>query len=171
MEKNTKEYNTSILKKIEDEMLSIMTLLTKEKNENAKNKLETLKLIKSELIRENGKLHTNVAYTMSNNEEIKLLSTMRKSHEEMISAYEHNSNDKAAETEKEELNVIMTYLPKEPTKEEIISFTKSIINTIIGEGKNVTVKDMGKILPKVKEKYPLADGKIIRDTVINYNNE
>ena len=169
MDTNTKEYSSSILKKIDDSMSSLMALLAHgENNTEVRSRLDTLKLIKSELVRENGKLHSNVQYKMLPQEELKLLSTMKKSHEETIEGYMKVNNTKSAESERAELSIIMEYLPKMPSKEETESFIREIISLHLAENGTISIKDMGRILPKVKEKYPLVDGKLVKDIILSY---
>lgn len=179
METNTKEYENSILKKISIDMNNIMeklAQLTKSNDDSnkqeetlLKERLGALKLMKSELIRENEKRHSNLEYKMNENEETKLLLTMRTSHELVMLAYKKVDNMAMYEHEKNELKVINEFIPKQPTQEEIVSFTKQIIDEYLASMPNdytPSPKDMGKIIPKVKAKYPNVDGNIVKKILL-----
>lgn len=183
MNTNTKEYEMSILKKIDEsitkttEKLAPIAIIKNEdktpeelfEEMNLKSRNGALKLIKSELIRENEKNHTNLEYKMLENEEVKVLIKLTNNHKETMEGYKKVGNSEAYEKEKAELLVIEQFTPKQPTEEDIVNFTKEVIAEYLAtkeEGYTPTMRDMGQIIPKVKTKFPNVDGNIIKKTLL-----
>lgn len=184
MDNTTKLYETSILRKIEGGMVKTMEEMkpfVEMKKENMtpeeliaklefQERLNALKLIKSELIRENGAVKgTNNEYLLNEDEETKLLLRLKNSHEESMKGYEKSGRKDLYDHEKAELDVINEYTPKQPTEEEIIEYTKSVISDYLAtkeDGYQPSMRDMGQIMPKVKAKYPLVDGNIVRKALL-----
>lgn len=181
---NKTTYETSTLKKIEEGMVKTMEDLKpfvgiKEEDMTPEEfiaKLETqerlnaLKLIKSELIRENGSVkNTNATYLLNEAEETKLLLKLKNNHEESIKSYSKVGRKDLADLEQAELDVINEFTPQLPTEEDIVAYTKEVIAEYLSTmptDYQVSIKDMGKVMPKVKAKYPFADGNIIRKTLV-----
>lgn len=186
MNNTTKQYETSILKKVEDGMIKTMEDLkpfvsikeadmTPEEfiaKAETQERLNALKLIKSELIRENGAVKgTNNQYLLDENDETKLLIRLKNAHEESMKGYEKSGRKDLYDLEKAELDVINEFTPKQPTEEEIVGYTTGIIDVYISQkedGYQLSMKDMGQVMPKVREKYPLVDGNIVRNVLLNY---
>ena len=183
MNTNTKEYEMSILKKIDEsitktteKLAPIATIKNEDKTPeelfeemNLKSRNGALKLIKSELIRENEKNHTNLEYKMIENEEVKVLIKLANNHKETMEGYLKSGNTKLYDNESAELKVIEEFTPAQPTEEDIVNFTKEVIAAYIAtkeEGYTPSMRDMGQIVPKVKAKYPNVDGNIIRKTLL-----
>ena len=184
MNYETKQYETSILKKVElgmtktmEEMKPFVEMKKEDMTpEDVLNKLElqerlnALKLIKSELIRENGAVKgTNTEYLLNEDEETKLLLRLKNAHEESMKGYQKSGRTDLYDHEKAELDVINEYTPKQPTEEEITEYTKGLIAEYLAtkeEGYQPSMRDMGQIMPKVKAKYPLVDGNIVRKALL-----
>lgn len=175
MNTNTTEYTTSILKEIEVAMNETMEKLipySKIKNEdktpeelieeaNLKEKLGALKVIKAELIRENN----NASYTISKDNEVKVMLRLKSKHEESMAEYKKVGRNDLYDHEEAELKVINEFTPKQPTEEEIVCYTKEIIKEFLAEKPSdyaVSMRDMGQIMPKVKAKYPNVNGNIVK---------
>ena len=176
MNTNTTEYKSSILKKIDDGIKLAMENLAKafraryEDDAATTVRLGALKLIKSELIRKNGELHSNVEYKMNENEETKVLLKMASDHEEAMKGYKQADNMDAYNQEEAELEVIEEYTPKQPTEEDIADYTKEVIAEYLASKPNdyeVSMRDMGQIMPKVKEKFPNVNGNIVKNILLN----
>ncbi|MBT8381650.1 MAG: GatB/YqeY domain-containing protein [Ignavibacteria bacterium] len=96
------------------------------------------------------------------NEEINLLSTAAKKRKESIEEYKKAGRDDLAFNEKKELEIIMSYLPKQLTEEEIISEVKKLAIVLGAESK----ADFPKLMPAaIKELKGKADGKTIKTVV------
>lgn len=95
-------------------------------------------------------------------EEIKLLSSAAKKRKEAIEEYIKAARNDLASIEESELNIIMSYLPKQLTKDEIISKVKELAEQIGAQSK----ADFPKLMPlAVKELKGKADGKTIKEAV------
>ena len=181
---NTKEYENSILRVIDNafnDTVKELTQYTQIKNEDKtpeelfeevklKGILDTIKLIKAELIRESDiNCGNSKEYKNTEAQEVKVLLRMANNHKETMDAYQKAGNTEAYEKEKAELAVIKQFTPKQPTQEDIVIFTKEVIAEYLAtkeEGYTPTMRDMGQIVPKVKAKFPNVDGNIIRKTLL-----
>ena len=181
---NTKEYELSILKKIDISLTEAMEKLasyTKIKNEDKTpeelfeqvaivQRMTALKLMKAELIRETNINYGNcLEYKNTEDQEVKVLLRMASNHKEAIDGYGKVGNKELCEKEKDELKVIEEFTPVQPTEEDIVNFTKEVIAAYIAtkeEGYTPTMRDMGQIVPKVKAKFPNVDGNIIRKALL-----
>ena len=173
MNTNTAQYEASILKKIEDDMAKTMNKLKEfvgnEKKDSSesvlKERLGALKVIKSELVRAND----NASYTISEDGETKVMLKLKSRHEESMEEYKKVGRDDLYEHEKAELDVINEFTPKQPTEEEIIEFTKSVIGEYLASKPSdyaISMRDMGQVMPKVKAKYPNVDGNLVKKTLM-----
>ena len=96
--------------------------------------------------------------TCSDEEAVKLLQKLAKQRKESIEIYEKNGRTDLAKTEKEELEVIERYLPKQMSEEEI----KAILGDLIKEVGASGSSDFGKVMPlAMKALAGKADGKVI----------
>ena len=116
----------------------------KEKN---KVKIDSLRLIRAAL--------HNLAIEkkekkLTDDEVIKALKTMKKQRKESIEAFTKGNRADLAKKEKEELEIINTYLPEELSEEEIIKLVKKAITDTGAQGR----KDMGKVMQAL-----MAEGK------------
>ena len=93
-------------------------------------------------------------------EEIKLLTSAAKKRKEAIEEYVKAGRNDLASTEETELNIIMSYLPKQLTMDEIIEKVKEIANQVGAKSK----ADFSKLMPAaIKELKGKADGKAIKE--------
>lgn len=175
-----KVYENSILKKVENGMTETMEKMKElvgaetpeEKLEELelKERLNALKLIKSELIRENGAVKgTNKEYLLEEDGETKLLLRLKGAHEESMKGYEKSGRKDLYDHEKAELDVINEYTPQLPTEEEMVAYTKEVISQLLEtkeDGYQVSMRDMGQVVPKVKAKYPFVDGNLVRKVLL-----
>jgi hypothetical protein len=95
-------------------------------------------------------------------EEIKLLSSAAKKRKEAIEEYIKAGRQDLASLEEAELKIIMSYLPKQLTMEEIVGKVKEFAAQIGAQSK----ADFAKLMPfAVKELKGQADGKAIKEAV------
>lgn len=92
--------------------------------------------------------------------EISILNKMVKDREESAKLYSTNGRDDLAEAELAEVNVLIEFLPKPVTEEELNNTITEIIANI-----EPIKKNMGLIIKEVKVKYPQADGKVVSELV------
>jgi len=82
--------------------------------------------------------------------------------EEQVSMYEANSRKDLADMYREQMKYLKELLPPEISKEKI----QEAIVTAYPNG--FTQKEMGKVIKEIKAMYPMADGKLIAETVKQY---
>jgi len=99
---------------------------------------------------------------LNEEEEVKLLSSAAKKRKEAIEEYIKAGRNDLASVEEAELNIIMSYLPKQLSKDEIISRVKQLADQIGAQTKT----DFPKLMPlAVKELKGQAEGKAIKEAV------
>ena len=95
-------------------------------------------------------------------EEIKLLSTAAKKRKESIEEYKKAGREDLANTEQAELNIVMSYLPKQLTEAEILLEVRKLSESLGAKSK----ADFPKLMPAaIKELKGKADGKAIKNAV------
>jgi len=139
------------LKKIQADLIIAMKSKDKVKIRTLRSMLSKLKLKKIELKED-----------LSENQEIYVINKELKNRKESFTIYSDAGRNDLAKGEKEEMDIIKTYLPKELDKSKIIEIVKEVIKET-GAG---TMKDMGKVMKPVMEKVAgRADGKIVQTIV------
>lgn len=131
-------------------------------------RLNSLKLIKSELIKENQRVYKCAEYKMTEGEEILFLNGMAEARKANIKDYSNHGRLELAEAEQQELLVIEEFLPKMPTEEEIKEFISTTIDEYAAsqaEGYALSMRDMGKIKSLVNATYPTITGNVIKDVL------
>lgn len=99
---------------------------------------------------------------LNQDEEIKLLSSAAKKRKEAIEEYVKAGRQDLASTEESELKIIMSYLPKQLTKDEVIEKVKVLADQIGAQSKT----DFAKLMPlAVKELKGVSDGKTVKEAV------
>lgn len=94
--------------------------------------------------------------------EIKMLQKLVKQRKESISIYEKQGREDLAVVEREEVEVIERYLPKQMEAAELKEYLQGVINELGA----TSMKDMGKIMGKAnKELAGRADGRAISTAV------
>ena len=95
---------------------------------------------------------------LSEDKEIALLQKLIKQRQDSLDIYEKQGREDLAVVEREEIAVIMRYLPKQLSEEEI----KTAVKTIMDKLGVSTMKDMGRVMAEAsKEMAGKADGKTI----------
>lgn len=97
------------------------------------------------------------AQELTEEAEQKILTKMVKDREVSVSEYKAAERLELAEIELNEIEVLRRFLPKEATKAEIQTYLDEIFTS---ENRN-----MGEYIKKLKEKFPVANGKVIADLV------
>ena len=145
----------NLKEKINEDLKSAM-------KEGDKTKLTTVRSIRA-LILEFEKSGTGKELT--GEEEIKLLSSAAKKRKDSIEQFKNAGRDDLAEKEEAELNILMSYLPKQLTEEEIDKEVKRIGEEINAKSKDDFPKLMPEVMKQLKGK---ADGKLVKISVENY---
>jgi uncharacterized protein len=94
--------------------------------------------------------------------EVKLVQKLIKQRQDSLSIYEAQNREDLAVTEREEIAVLMNYLPQQLSREEL----EVELKAIIAEVGATSPKDMGKVMGAANAKFAgKADGKTISEVV------
>ena len=122
-----------------------------------KNRLENtvcaLRSVKTAVQNEkvNGAYHE-----LSDDDIVKIIQKLVKQRQESIDIYSAAGRDELADKEQQEMFVLMNYLPKMLTDSELLSAVQQIISETGASG----MKDMGRVMKTLGERYPSRyDGK------------
>lgn len=122
--------------------------------------LRSLRAIKSAILNE--KTSPGFNGSISNADEIKLLQKLVKQRKDSLEIYEAQNREDLASKEKEEIEVIETFLPSQLTEAEL----HPIIAKIIADNAASSMADMGKVMGIAnRELAGKADGKTISAVV------
>lgn len=133
--------------------------MVKGNDKRDENRTATLRLIKSKYLEF---LTAKNAKPLDDAAEINILKKMADERKESIKIYEENNRIDLADKEKAELAIIKEFLPAEVTEDQI----KEAINEVVISGVALERKNMGVFMKQIKQKYPMADGKVV-STMLN----
>jgi hypothetical protein len=123
-------------------------------------KLRALRAVKSALLL--AKTEKGASEEIGEEGEIKVLQRLVKQRKESADIYQSQNRPDLYQIEKEELDVIESYLPKQMGRDEIETYLKDLISRVGA----TSVKDMGKVMGAAnKELAGKADGKTISELV------
>ena len=141
----------SLFKKIQNDMYTAMKAGEKESTNTLRI---TLAKLKDKQIEKRDNL--------TEEEVIKIIQTLVKQRKESIELYVQGGRNELADIEKNEIALLINYLPQMISEDEI----KNIVETVIKEVGATSMSDMGKIMPEVmKRGKGLIDGKIAQKFV------
>jgi uncharacterized protein YqeY len=124
-----------------------------------KIRLETVRSIRA-LILEFEKSGTGKE--LSDEEALRMLNTAAKKRKDSIEQFTDAGRNDLAEKEQKELAILMSYLPKQLSVDEIKNEVKNIADKIGAK----TKEDFAKLMPEaMKELKGKADGKVVRNVV------
>lgn len=139
---------------------NLNNLLSQAMKDRDNIKVDTLRLIKSELTK-----YVKDGNSLDDVAEIKILNKMISQRKDSIEQFKLVNRIDLIEKEENEIKVIKEFIPEEPSEEEV---TKYIIQIIEGykeeiAPENISMKHMKPILSKVNVKYPTINGKIVSE--------
>ncbi len=123
-----------------------------------KVRLETIRGLRSQIKNE----EINKKDSLSDDEVLQVLSTAVKRRKESIEMARAGNRPERAEEETREMEIILEYLPKQMTAEEISSLVDQVVQEVRPESPRDMGKVMGKLMPQVKGR---ADGKLVQQIV------
>ena len=126
----------------------------------SKNELlsSTLRMMKSDILYEK----TKGTQELTDEKIIEVLTRSAKRRKEAIAEYEKAGRDDLARKEKQELEIIMQYLPQQMSVDEIASH----VDAVIASMGTITNKDTGKVMGQVmKDLKGKADGQVVKQIV------
>jgi len=115
-----------------------------------KRKLSTLRLINAAIKDRDINARSTGQERVSDDEILQILAKMIKQREESARIYEEQSRLDLAEQEREEMEIIREYLPKQMDADEVRAACQEVITEVGGE----SLRDMGKCMNALKERYP-----------------
>lgn len=114
-----------------------------------KSRLSTLRLIQA-AIKDRDIANRGAGKEAASKDEIlQLLAKMVKQREESAKAFEDGGRPELAATERAEIAIIRDFLPRQMDEAE----TETAIRAAIGETGAASVKDMGKVMAALRERY------------------
>lgn len=123
-------------------------------------KLRTLRAIKAAFLL--AKTAEGAGGQIDEAEELKILQKLYKQRNDSYEIYVQQRREDLAAVEKEEMDVIETFLPKQASDEEL----EAAVRTILDQTGANSMKDMGKVMGMAsKQLHGKADGKRIADMV------
>ncbi len=95
---------------------------------------------------------------ITDEQSLKILQKLAKQRKESLDIFVQNGRAELAQTEREELEVLERYLPKQLSEDEI----KAELQTLLSQAGATTAADFGKVMPLAMKHFAgRADGKII----------
>lgn len=111
---------------------------------------DTIRLINSAI----KQVEVDKRIALSDEDVIKILNSAKKQRLDSIAAYKSANRDDLVQKEQKELDIILTYLPKQLDDSELESKIKEIIASL-----NATsIKDLGRVMNEAKSLSQVADG-------------
>ncbi len=139
-------------KKINDDLKGAM-------KEKKTIKIETLRMLKAEI--KNVSISKKGA-SLEDKDVFQIVSKQIKQHRDSIETFSKGGREDLVEKEKQELEILQSYLPKQLSKEEVVS----IVKQAIAETGAASRSDMGKVMKLVMEKVKgAAEGKLVSQIV------
>ena len=99
---------------------------------------------------------------LTDEEQLAVLATEVKRRRETIADAEKAGRADLLKQEQAELEVVLGYLPKQMSREEVVAAAQKVITEVGAKGPQDTGKVMGKLMPQLKGK---ADGRMINEVV------
>ena len=119
------------------------------KAKNAK-RLSTLRMVTAALKDRDIAARTETSRELLGDDEIlQLLAKMIKQREESAAAYDTGNRPELAAGEREEIDIIRSFMPKQMSPEE----TKAAAQAVVVETGATAMKDMGKVMAVMKERF------------------
>ena len=127
----------------------------KEKNEIKKN---TVQMVRASILQ----VEKDKAVVLEDNQIIDIIAKEVKKRKDAALDFEKSGRDDLIAQNNAEIEVLINYLPKQLSKEEI----EEIVKKVIEETGATSMKDMGMVMKGAKEKIgAAADGKTINEVV------
>ena len=114
-----------------------------------KRRVSTLRLVNSALKNADIEARGQSKPALSDDDLLSLLQKMIKQRQESVELYEKGGRAELAEQEREEIAIITAYLPQQMSEAE----TKAAIAGVVKDVGAAGMKDMGKVMAALKERY------------------
>ena len=114
-----------------------------------KRRVSTLRLVNSALKNADIEARGQSKPALSDEDLLSLLQKMIKQRQESVELYDQGGRAELAEQEREEIAIIAAYLPKQMSDDEAKAAIAGVVKDIGAAG----MKDMGKVMAALKERY------------------
>lgn len=139
----------TLKERLADDLKSAM----KEKNVIRKNVVQMVRAAVLQFEKDN-------KVTLDDNGVLEVIAKQLKQRRDSLPDYEKSGRDDLIADLKAEMDVLMDYLPKQLTREEL----EAIVREIVAEVGATSIKDMGKVMAQAKAKtVGRADGRMINE--------
>lgn len=145
---------------LKDQLLSDMKTAMKEK-EAGKQRLSVVRMVRSAI----KNMEIDEKKDLSDEEVIEVIAREVKQRKEAIPEYEKGNRPDIVKNLKEEIQILMHYLPEQLTEDEIRKLVKDIVEKLGATSLKDMGKVMGQLMPKTKGR---ADGKLVSQIVKEY---
>ena len=140
---------------LKEKLLEDLKSAMKEKDEIKKN---TVQMVRAAILQ----IEKDKAIEVSEEQIIEIIAKEVKKRKDAAIDFEKSGRQDLIEKNKQEIEILTTYLPKQLSKEEI----ETIVKDIIAKVNATSIKDMGKVMKAAKEKIGAgSDGKTINEVV------
>lgn len=140
---------------LEEKLKNDLVLAMKEKD---KKKLEVIRMVKAAVDLE----HINKKCDITDELVLDVLNKQIKMRNDSITEFQKASRNDLVEKTEEELEILMTYMPKQLTKEEVEQELDQIFDEVKPEG----TRDMGKVMKEVNTRLKgKTDMKLVSNLV------
>jgi uncharacterized protein len=112
-------------------------------------RVSTLRMVNATLKNADIEARGRAAGPLSDDELLALLQKMIKQRQESVELYDKGGRPELAAQEREEIAIIAAYLPKQMSEDEV----KAAIAAIVKETGAASMKDMGRVMAALKERY------------------
>lgn len=140
---------------LKDKLLEDLKNSMKDKNIVRKN---VIQMVRAAILQVEKDKHV----TLDDNQIIDIIAKESKKRKDSLPDYEKSGREDLIKQNKEEIEILTEYLPKQLSAEEV----EKIVNEVIAETGATNMQDMGTVMKAAKEKIgAAADGKTISDAV------
>ena len=115
----------------------------------AELKLSTLRMVNSTIKNADIAARGDGKPPLADADILSVLQKMIKQRQESVELYDKGGRPELAAQEREEIAIIAAYLPKQMSEDEV----KAAIATIVKETGAASMKDMGRVMAALKERY------------------
>ena len=140
---------------IKEKLLNDLKESMKDKNLIRKN---TIQMVRAAVLQ----VEKDKQIELTDEQVIEIIAKESKKRKDAEAAFERSGREDLIKQNKEEIEILAEYLPKQLSVEEV----ETIVKTVIEETGSTSMKDMGTVMKSAKEKIGAsADGKTISDVV------
>jgi uncharacterized protein YqeY len=128
----------------------LMTALKEAMKAKETRRITTIRMVQSAIKDLDIASRTKADPTVTDGDIAQLMSKLVKQREESAKMYDEGGRPELAAQEREEIAIISEFMPKQLSEAEVIE----IIKGIIAETGAASMKDMGKVMSALRDRYP-----------------